>query len=153
MGRRGPRPIPTAIKIAKGTDRGNDQRKTTMGDAIDLPEPPSTLGDAGRAAWERFGSVAWSLGVLEARFLAALERLCEAHDRLAWAQADIASGGRTSKNDKGYEYARPAVTIEKEAREEIRRYLIEFGWTPASAANVRIVRDERQTSVKRRERA
>lgn len=153
MGRRGPRPIPTAIKIAKGTDRGTDQRRATVGDAIDLPEPPATLGDAGRSAWERFGSVAWSLGVLEDRFLGALERLCEAFDRLSWAQGDIENSGRTSVNDKGYEYVRPAVTIEKEAREEIRRYLIEFGWTPASAANVKIVRDERQTSVKRRERA
>lgn len=153
MGRRGPRPTPTALKIAKGTDRGTDQRKSTVGESVPLPEAPESLGEAGRNAWERYGIVAESVGLLEGRFLFALERLAAAHDRLAWAQSDIEAGGWTAVTDKGYEHVRPSVQIEKEAREEIRRYLIEFGLTPSSAANVRIVRDDRQTSVKRRTRA
>lgn len=145
--------MPTTIKIAKGTDRGTDQRTATVGESVPLPKPPPGLGPAGRAAWKRFGIVAESVGLLEERFLAALERLAAAHDRLAWAQDDIKKHGWTAMTDKGYEHIRPAVTIEKEAREEIRRYLIEFGCTPSSAANVRIVRDNRETSVKRRSRA
>jgi P27 family predicted phage terminase small subunit len=133
--------------------RGTDKPGATVGESCDLPAPPESLGEAGQKAWEQYGNVAKSLGLLEERFLAALERLAEAHDRMAWAKDDIEQGGRTSISDKGYEYVRPAVQIEKEAREEIRRYLIEFGWTPASAANVKVIRDDRPTSVKRRERA
>jgi P27 family predicted phage terminase small subunit len=153
MGRRGPRPKPTALKIASGTVRGTDKVKETIGERICLPEAPGTLGESGREAWERCGKVAESLGLLEERFLIALERFAAAHDRMAWAKSDIEANGWTSLTEKGYECQRPAVAIEKDARDEIRRYLIEFGWTPASAANVKITRDNRPTSVKRRERA
>ena len=153
MGRRGPRPTPTQLKIARGTVRGTDKPNATVGEQCDLAPAPESLGEAGRKAWEQYGAIARSLGLLEERFLPALERLGDAHDRLQWAKADIEQNGRTAMTDKGYEHIRPACTVEREARDEIRRYLIEFGLTPASAANVKIIRDDRPTSIKRRERA
>lgn len=152
MGRRGPRPTPTGLKIASGTHRADRHGavKDTQGGVISLPEPPETLGDAGRTAWVRFGTVAESLGLLEPRFLGALERLCDAYDRLAWASEDIGAKGRVQLSETGYECPRPSVAIEKEARDEIRRYLIEFGWTPAAAANVKITRESKPRGVKAR---
>ena len=85
MGRRGPRPIPTAIKIAKGTIRGTDRPNETTGATVPMPEAPDTLGDAGRAAWAEYGGIAASLGLLEPRFLPGLERLSEAWQRAAEA--------------------------------------------------------------------
>lgn len=140
MGKRGPRPLPPAVKLARGTYRQDRHGPVAgkVGEAIELPEAPSWLGVAGQEAWQRFGSIAAENGQLEARFLACLERLCDAYDRLSEAKEDIRDNGRTAVTEKGFEHARPAVAAEKEARDEIRRYLIEFGWTPSSAGGVSI---------------
>jgi P27 family predicted phage terminase small subunit len=124
----------------------------TVGEAIELPDAPAWLGDAGRAEWERLGSIAAELGQLEKRFLPSLERLCDAYDRLAEAREDIATEGRTSITDKGFEHARPAVAMEKEARDEIRRYLLEFGWTPSAANGVKI-ETNKKAGLRTRKRA
>lgn len=69
MGRKGPKPTASSYVA----DSGN---------AI-LPDPPSTLNDAGREAWNRLGGELSKRGSMSESTLILLERLSACHGRIS----------------------------------------------------------------------
>src|SRR3990167_4162210 len=121
MGKRGTRPTPTAVKLARGThrpDRHGDPDSEPHGALLgSVPVAPETLGEVGGAKWQEWGQHLASLGLLEQRYLDALEMYCRAWDRLAEYERILREDGEFVKTTKGYVCRHPAATGAKQARD------------------------------------
>lgn len=138
----GRRPTPVELKVARGTDRKDrdgDVANRPKGATLSvIPDPPESLGEIGRARWEETCRRLTTMGVLEDRYLQAVEAYCLAYDALAAANAVIAKEGMYyAVGTNGAVAKHPAATEAKNARDEIRRYQVEFGFTPSAAGSVK----------------
>lgn len=137
MSRSGPGrpPLPEEIKIARGTNRPGRAKVSPSIPMTDKPDPPETLGEIGRAVWIDSVDQMQAHNMLERRYMAALLMLCEAYDRKAHYEA-ACKGKEFTTVESGYVCAHPAIGLAKQARDEIRRYQTEFGFTPSSATGI-----------------
>ncbi len=134
MGKRGPRPAPTTLKILHGRPVTNADEPTP--DALrTMPPAPDHLGDAGRQRWQEDGARLVALGVLTDVDLPAFGLYCEAWDEVAECNKSLADGAYITTNS-GYLSPHPALARRKAALERIRRYQAEFGMTPSSRSGV-----------------
>lgn len=131
---------PLALKIVRGTyrpDRDGKLSDHVAGTVLTaIPTPPAALGETGKAKWTTTAEVLQSLGLLEDRFLHALECYCRAWDALHGAEADLAEQGSYFLAGNGKPRPHPAHLLAQHARDEIRKYQTEFGFTPSSSPRV-----------------
>lgn len=123
MGRRGPRPKPTALRVLEGNPgkRALPAREPKP-TRVSYTPMPRFLGVVAREEWRRVARQLEILGLLTNLDLAALEVYCDTYGR--WRAARKARDWRTIR----------------EAAALMRQYAAEFGLTPA--ARVRIETDE-----------
>jgi P27 family predicted phage terminase small subunit len=153
----GRKPLPVELKVARGTDRKDrdgDPASRPKGAVLSvIPDPPECLNDIGRVRWEETCRRLQTMGVLEDRYLQSVEAYCLAYEALAAANAVIAEEGMYYIFGKNNAIAKhPAATEAKNSRDEIRRYQIEFGFTPSSASTVKS-KAPNKTTVPNRTRA
>lgn len=130
--------LPTHIKLMRGTDRsGGLANEPHQPQLTTVPDPPDSLGDVGVEKWLVTGEHLRSLGLLEQRYIDGLEIYCRAWDRLVGYEAVLEKEGEFKVTDKGFWHRHPAAAAAAQARDEIRRYQILFGMTPASSASVK----------------
>lgn len=131
--------LPVELHIAAGTYRPARHGKSnaTSGTMLDaIPDPPASLEASGKVKWQSIGTILQIRGLLQGRYLDALEMLCRAYDRLERYQAVLAKDGEFYTTKRGAIGAHPAVRLLAVARDDIRRYLIEFGMTPSSSNGI-----------------
>lgn len=136
----GPAPVPTELKLL----RGNPGRRPLGGKArgdipATMPEPPETLGDAGRAAWVLY----WTHGRawLAMTDVPILIQLCEAHDEADRLAAMIREEGLTQVSDKtGRSFTHHMYNDLRGLRKEIRELWSLCYMTPTDRgrANVKV---------------
>jgi P27 family predicted phage terminase small subunit len=149
MGRRGPRPKPTALKILRGTrrDRVNHAEPALAADAV---APPSWLDGDSLAHWHRLAPQLLAAGVLRNGDCEALARLCwlhtqwRKHAQLCERGADII----VMKDEAGkirYAQVSPSATLVTKFGAAMAKLEAEFGLTPSSRSS--LVVTERPTDA------
>lgn len=88
------------------------------------PQPPATLGEAGRVFWARVLEL-YDLSDFHHQQL--LLHCCEQLDRAAAAKLVIAKEGVTTKDRFGQLRVHPAVEVERSAMNSFRQNLRELG--------------------------
>ena len=151
MGRRGPTPTPTAIKLARGSWRGDAEDKKGPKAKAGKPRMPAWLDPRAKAAWKAIVPELEQLGVLATCDAHALSLLCEAFSE--WKQAKIMLAKtphvKAIHNPDGslkYLQTNPYVSISRKAGEELLRLLREFGLTPAARTRIEIKANSDQSS-------
>jgi P27 family predicted phage terminase small subunit len=137
VGKRGPKPTPTALKLVNGTRRSRIQPKRPISGTYERsPQPPKWLSEVAKGYWRRLGPELAHSGRLNPDNLESFAILCEAYARHERAirvlddpETDWFPGG-TRRH--------PAMLEAKEASAVALRYGQEFGLTPASAASVKV---------------
>lgn len=149
-GRKG---IPDAIKMARGTFRADRASKSSVPSVPmqERPKAPESLDEIGRVKWEELVDQFIFLKLLERRFLDGMEMYCRAWDRLAHYEAAYKDNEFTTV-ESGYVCAHPAIGLAKQARDDIRRYQVEFGFTPSSAKGVNATAPTKKAGVPNRAR-
>lgn len=137
MGRRGPPPQPTALKILHGNPGKRPLNKQEPKPQEFAAEPPDTLNDEGRAQWERLIVILKGMKVLTEADYIALGNLCSAYQTQLMAQRQLAQAGILYRTQSGYIQASPLFSIVRCSMELVFRYLKEFGLTPSSRVLVR----------------
>ncbi|MEN6370922.1 MAG: phage terminase small subunit P27 family [Armatimonadota bacterium] len=133
MGRRGPTPEPSAIKVMKGTGGyGTNEPKPRPV----VPKCPSYLGSVGKREWKRIVPELDRLGLLTCVDGAALESYCTAYDNMVMAQKVLKKYGMTFYTEKGYIVQRPEVAIVNKSLMIIKAFCAEFGLTPSSRSRM-----------------
>lgn len=137
MGRRGPAPTPTALRVLRG-----DQPKR-----INLHEPrprelapdrPPWLSEHAAEEWDRVVPDLVRMGTAKAVDAIGLAAYCEAVARFRAASALVSASGPLVIGRDGLAHKNPAVAQARDASYEVRLWAREFGLTPSSRSPLRI---------------
>lgn len=144
MGLRGPRPEPTAMKLLKGTFRGDRAAKNewkpdplTVDEAI--AAMPKGLPGPARAVWKQLAPQLAGASLLARADMPAFLALCLAYARAVQAEQETIRDGFTITTDKGFMLQHPAVAIARTSWTQFRQYAQEFGLTPSARSRVEAV--------------
>lgn len=136
MGRRGPPPKPTALKLVAGNPGKKPLPKNEAKPKIELPTQPRHLSAAAREEWDRLAPVLMRLGLLTRLDRAAFAAYCQAWGRYVEAEEMLSKASALAFTASGYPIINPWATISKQAVEQMTRLLGEFGLTPAARTRI-----------------
>ena len=139
---RGRPPIPTTLKLVKGTARKARIKNEPRPDPLEtVPKPPATIKGKehkiAQGAWKQVARKLIGLRLLTKADLEILELYAIAYERLVLSERAISEEGITTTTDKGAIIAHPAVYIASSTRKELKGYLEQFGMTPAARTKVK----------------
>ena len=136
MAVRGARPLPTNLKVVRGTLRKG--RTNTHEPALDveIPRCPAHLSDEAKREWKRVSRDLAPCGLLTRIDRAALALYCEAWGRWVEAEQALRTYGVMIKAPSGFPMQSPYLAIANKAMEQMRAMLGEFGMSPSSRTRV-----------------
>ena len=147
-------PKPTALKLLEGNP---GKRALDLSDGVnprvEIPDAPKHLGKEARKEWKRITPILEELGLISGLDRTALGLYCQTVGRLHElemafnGQVSRLEGEDTSYVDAVYKashavtpsgYAQQSVLVQliKSHREQVSRYLMHFGLSPAARARV-----------------
>ncbi len=153
MGKRGPKPTPTAVLKLRGSTlvTGRREAAEVQGPA-GTPDAPEWLDQEARAAWDRVVPLLEGMGVLTRIDGHALARYCRLWSRWRRAEAFIEEKGEMYplRDDAGkvkYFQQWPQVAVANKLAQQLTRLEGEFGMTPSARSRIQLVpaADERRT--------
>jgi P27 family predicted phage terminase small subunit len=143
-GRRGPAPLPTAIKKQRGTLRANRTNTKEPQPRVGAPKIPASVASSpdAKECWTTLVPKLVKLRVLSDIDAIALEGMCQAYARAKMADKAIKKGGLLVKTSWGTLVQNPAVSISRSSWSEVRRFAEQFGLTPSSRSRVQELPEE-----------
>ncbi|TWP47422.1 phage terminase small subunit P27 family [Lentzea tibetensis] len=143
MGKRGPAPKPTSLRILHGDrpDRINAGEPVPPTGTI---EPPDWLSDDARAVWDRLAPGLIARKVLTVWDADAFVVLCQALARYKQATA-LLNGSHLLVQGAGGLVKNPVLGIQAEAERTFLTYAARFGMTPSDRQSVKaeVVADDK----------
>jgi P27 family predicted phage terminase small subunit len=137
----GRRPKPTALKELEGNP-GKRPLNRSEPKPTGIPSCPKHLDKGARAEWKRISAELIKLGLLTSVDRAALAAYCAAYSRWAEAELSVQKYGAVIKSPKsGYPIQNPYVGIANTAMDQMRKFMVEFGLTPASRSRLQMTPD------------
>ena len=143
--KRGPRPIPTHLRLLRGNPSHrpirDDEPKPVIPD--NCPKPPSFVTGYAADEWARVGPELYRLGLLTVIDIAPLASYCMAYGRWRTAEetitrvaaGDHAMHGLLIKRENSVGI-NPLVNVARKAAGDMVRYAAEFGLTPAARSRI-----------------
>jgi len=143
MGRRGPPPKPTVLKILAGNPGRRPLNEREPKPRQGLPRCPSWLDDEAKRCWNRTVSELRGMGVLTIVDGDALAAYCDTWSRWKRAILFLQKNGDvfTTRDEFGkvkFIQSWPQVGIARTLLTALNRYQAEFGLTPASRSRVSV---------------
>ena len=136
MGKRGPRPEPRTISLAKGSWRAKKRPGEPTEVSGPMTSPEWLTGTVALAVWKATESVLIARGCSSPAYNAFLACFAQAHLDLVDALAIIASEGSILTGGAGGSYLHPAVNLRNRAVETIAKFGREFGLSPTSIRDI-----------------
>jgi P27 family predicted phage terminase small subunit len=153
-GTRGPLPKPHALRVLEG-NAGKRPLDLSAGinPRIEVPSAPKHLGQEARKEWKRITPILAELGLVSGLDRAALALYCQAVGRLSELEtafngqvdrlvdegasyADAVYKASYSVTPSGYAQQSVIVQLIGKHREQVNRYLMHFGLSPAARGRV-----------------
>ena len=136
MGKRGPRPTPTAVLKLRGSRRAELNRNEPKPEP-GVPDPPEMLDEEGLAVWDQLVPQLDAMGVLTRIYGLALSRYCVIWSQWVKATQFIQQNGTTypiKDNDGKVKcfVQFPQVAIMHKTAQALLRLEAEFGLTPSA---------------------
>lgn len=142
MGRRGPPPLPDALRKARGQKhRKKEPKRAQPPVVVGAPKAPAHLGrdPVALAAWVQLCKHLMKMRVLAPADGPVLEGLCIAYSHARAADKIVRRDGMiVTRKGRGVA-AHPAVKISFQAWRDVRVFAQEFGLTPSSRTRVHTV--------------
>lgn len=154
-GSRGPLPKPAALRALEGNP---GKRALNLAEGInpqvEIPSAPKHLGPEARKEWKRITPFLEELGLISGLDRAALALYCQAVGRLSELEtafngkvdryvadekmtySDAVYAASYSVTPSGYAQQSVIVQLIKSHREQVNRYLMHFGLSPAARGRV-----------------
>ena len=142
---RGRKPKPTKLKRLAGNPGKRQLNENEARIPLAIPTCPSHLLGEGRREWKRMSEALYSAGLLTEVDRAALAGYCQAWARWVKAEKVLTKRGEVVMGVNGTLKVSPWHSVAKNAKEEMRKFLIEFGMSPASRSRVKAVDMEQGT--------
>ena len=139
MGRRGPAPKPTALKMLEGNPGKQKLNKAEPKPPIppSLPKPPTRLLKEAKEEWKRLTPALHSMGILTHIDLSAFAEVCQNYAYYLITDKKILALGEQGvyamqKTTTGYIQQHPLLSLRRQYYDQWRRGLADFGLTPAT---------------------
>ena len=142
MGRRGPAPTPTKVKILRGETRPSRVNYNEPIPSADVPAMPPDMDAEAKAVWQRVTASLAHTGVIRAPDADGLRCYCEAVSRYAGAARLYAQSGPLVKTRGGL-VKNPLHQIIREDGEQIRLFGRELGLSPSARAGLHVESEHR----------
>lgn len=136
MGRRGPPPVPTQLKLLRGETRPSRLPVNEPKPSDELPAAPGWLSPDALRVWDRTVTELGIMGMAHAADTDSLVVYCTAVVNHARAQQLLDAAGPLIKGVEGNVVRNPAVAVVHASSVVINRYAREFGLTPAARVNL-----------------
>ena len=148
MGKRGPPPTPTAIKLARGTARS--RRKDEPQPPADKIVMPPHLGEVAQAKWKELLPLLEAVRVMTDADVEALARYCDTYEWWLATRAILKKDGCTYPilNDGGevkYIAQRPEVSIAHKLATQLRQLEQDFGLNPSARSSLSVAPEKPST--------
>lgn len=141
----GPRPKPTALKMAQGNPGKRKLNELEPTPEVVDPLVPEYLSKPARRWWELLSPMLYRLKVLTEADQLALAMLCEQAAQADEATKILRKGGimvkkklhdRNGKKVGEVPAINPAFKVQLESMKQLKAFLTEFGMSPASRSKV-----------------
>lgn len=138
MGRRGPAPKPTPMKLLQGNAGKRAINKNEPKPQLKAPPCPAWLSPEAKREWRQLAPALERLGLLTEVDKAIFAVYCQ-----SWAEwrasVDFLHGeGYTFETPKGYVQQRPEVAIGQRARKDMIAFGSQLGLSPASRTRISV---------------
>lgn len=130
------RPLPTQMKILRGTARPCRLNRSEPKPPIEAPARPKHLSKGATKEWKRIAPQLEEMGLLSNMDMAALAGYCELYARWVKAEDEIQQHGEVITTPNGSLQVSPWVSIAHRSMVEMRKFAAEFGLSPASRSKV-----------------
>lgn len=142
MGKRGPAPTPTKLKILRGQDRGDRLNRSAPKPSGGGPTMPSGMTKSAQKIWRRQVR-AMPPGVLTVVDGDCLRVYCEAVSRYTEAAAMLAESGPLAVGQKRNLVRNPLAQIVRDNAQLIRLFGKDLGFQPSAREGLHTQSDER----------
>jgi P27 family predicted phage terminase small subunit len=144
MAPRGPKTMPTNLKLLTGTARAHRLNPQEPLPDVATPDAPEHLTEAALAEWDRIVLELFAMKLLTNLDRAALAAYCQAYGRWSSAETalarmaahDAVTDGLIVKTKSGNLIQNPLVGAANKAMADMVRYAAEFGLTPSARTRV-----------------
>lgn len=150
MGKRGPRPTPTAVLKLRGSWRAKNNPDEPRAEGE--PEKPADLSEEAGKVWDRVVPLLLEMrvlgtidGNLVVRYCNLTVRLRECDDKVAKVGSVIAVEGKFVVS--------PWMKLSLQLAQELRRLEGELGMSPSARTRIRVEREQKRNKVMVRSRA
>ena len=152
MGRRGPPPKPTALRLLQGNPGRRPINPREPEPRKSVPRCPSWLDEEAKECWKRLVPELKRMGVLSCVDADALAAYCDSWSRWKRAVLFLQKNGDvyTVKDGAGkvkYIQQLPQVAIARNLLIALNRYQQEFGLTPASRSRLVVADDNPSNGI------
>lgn len=134
MGKRGPKPKPTAVRLFTGAriSRPSGRKDEPVPPSKSISPAPHWLGVHGKKEWETTGPILFAVGCLTEADQSLFAQYCHAIDMFHRARLDLAKQGLKVSSSKGTEMLNPNYTVLRDAKAMIVKIGGMFGMAPSS---------------------
>lgn len=136
MGVAGKKPMPTVLKMLKGTDQPCRINKAEPQPKSDNIAKPDDLSEQASKHWDIVCLQLQESKILTELDVHALAMYCEAYARWSNANDQLRKYGPVIKAPTGYPVQSPYLSIANKAFDQMKAMLTEFGMTPSSRTRV-----------------
>ena len=143
MGKRGPQPTPTSLKILRGNPGKRRLNKAEPQPPTDGIVMPPHLGPVAAERWRELLPMLEAVRVMTRADIEALARYCDTYEWWLATRAKLRADGDTYPilNDGGevkYIAQRPEVAIAHKLAQQLRQLEQDFGLNPAARASLHV---------------
>ena len=132
----GRKPLPTQLKKLKGTLRADRINPNEPEPDPNIPPVPPHLDKKAQVEYARITAELHEVGLMSNLDLAAISAYCDVYSQWEQASEAMEGGPLIIKTKAGNIIQNPLIGIKNTTREQMRRFLVEFGLTPASRSKV-----------------
>ena len=134
----GRKPLPTHLKLVKGTARSHRLNKDEPKPGIATPEPPSHLDERAKTKFVAMAEMLARHGVMTELDAGALARYAVVWCRWIDAEAEIKRRGPVVKTNNDNIIQNPFLAVANKCLLQMAQLESEFGLTPSSRSRIRM---------------
>jgi P27 family predicted phage terminase small subunit len=134
----GRKPLPTHLKLVKGTARPHRLNKAEPKPVVAMPEPPGHLDEAAGAKFVEMAALLARHGVMTELDTGALARYVVIWHRWLEAEAEVKRRGPVVKTSNDNIIQNPFLAVANKCLAQMAQIEAEFGLTPSSRSRIRM---------------
>ena len=149
MGKRGPQPKPTNLKLLQGIPGKRPLNVNEPKPKIKIPDMPRGLGTYGKTEWQRITKVLNDLKLISEVDKTQLESYCRYYNSYREACKKVDEQGAVVTNVQGNLVANPWNKVMNDAYDRMNNVMKQFGMSPSTRTTLTVEKEEAKSPLEK----